>query len=72
MYIEERDKLIFDLSMKAPKEEQELYTVVEKFKNDVNKLQIHKQNLEKSLKGLDTTDECYACGQKLDNSQTKP
>ena len=71
MYIEERDKLIFDLSMKAPKEEQELYTVVEKFKNDVNKLQIHKQNLEKSLKGLDTTDECYACGQKIDNSQTK-
>ena len=71
MYIEERDKLIFDLSMKAPKEEQELYTVVEEFKNDVNKLQIHKQNLEKSLKGLDTTDECYACGQKIDNSQTK-
>jgi DNA repair exonuclease SbcCD ATPase subunit len=71
MYIEERNKLIFDLSMKAPKEEQELYTVVEEFKNDVNKLQIHKQNLEKSLKGLDTTDECYACGQKIDNSQTK-
>jgi len=71
MYIEEREKLIFDLSMKAPKEEQELYTVVEEFKNDVNKLQIHKQNLEKSLKGLDTTDECYACGQKIDNSQTK-
>ena len=71
MYIEERDNLIFDLSMKAPKEEQELYTVVEEFKNDVNKLQIHKQNLEKSLKGLDTTDECYACGQKIDNSQTK-
>lgn len=71
MYIEERDKLIFDLSMKAPKEEQELYTVVEEFKNNVNKLQIHKQNLEKSLKGLDTTDECYACGQKIDNSQTK-
>ena len=71
MYIEERDNLIFDLSMKAPKEEQELYTVVEEFKNNVNKLQIHKQNLEKSLKGLDTTDECYACGQKIDNSQTK-
>ena len=71
MYIEERDKLIFDLSMKAPKEEQKLYTVVEELKNDVNKLQIHKQNLEKSLKGLDTTDECYACGQKIDNSQTK-
>ena len=64
MYIEERDKLIFDLSMKAPKEEQKLYTVVEELKNDVNKLQIHKQ-------GLDTTDECYACGQKIDNSQTK-
>ena len=71
MYIEERDKLIFDLSMKAPKEEQKLYTVVEELKHDVNKLQIHKQNLEKSLKGLDTTDECYACGQKIDNSQTK-
>ena len=71
MYIEERDKLVFNLSMKAPKEEQELYTVVEEFKSDVNKLQIHKQNLEKSLKGLDTTDECYACGQKIDNSQTK-
>ena len=71
MYIQERDILTFDLSMKAPEESQKLYDSVEEFKNDINKLSIHKRNVEKSLVEIDTSDTCYACGQKIDNSQAK-
>ena len=71
MYIQERDILTFDLSMKAPEESQQLYDSVEEFKNDINKLSIHKRNVEKSLVEIDTSDTCYACGQKIDNSQAK-
>ena len=71
MYIQERDILTFDLSMKAPEESQQLYDSVEEFKNDINKLSIHKRNVEKSLIEIDTSDTCYACGQKIDNSQAK-
>ena len=71
MYIQERDSLTFDLSIKAPKESQKLYDNVEEFKNDINKLSIHKRNVKKSLIEIDTSDTCYACGQKIDNSQAK-
>jgi DNA repair exonuclease SbcCD ATPase subunit len=71
MYIQERDTLTFDVSMKIPKEEPELYEGLEEFKNDINKLHIHKRNIEKSLKEVDTTDTCYACGQTIDNSRSK-
>ena len=71
MYIQERDLLKFDLSMKAPKESQEVYDNLDEFKNDINKLLIHKRNVEKSLVEIDTSDTCYACGQKIDNSQAK-
>ena len=71
MYIQERDLLKFDLSMKAPKESQEVYDNLDEFKNDINKLLIHKRNVEKSLVEIDTSDICYACGQKIDNSQAK-
>ena len=71
LYIQERESLTFDLSMKAPEESQELYDAVEEFKNDINKLSIHKRNVEKSLIEIDTSDTCYACGQKIDNSQAK-
>ena len=63
--------LTFDLSMKAPKESQKLYDSLEEFKNDINKLSIHKRNVEKSLIEIDTSDTCYACGQKIDNTQAK-
>ena len=71
MYIQERDSLVFNLSMKTPKEEPELYDALDEFKNDINKLQIHKRNLQKAVKEVDTTDTCYACGQKIDNSHAK-
>ena len=71
MYIQERNLLKFDLSMKAPKESQEVYDNLDEFKNDINKLLIHKRNVEKSLVEIDTSDTCYACGQKIDNSQAK-
>ena len=71
MYIQERDSLTFDLSIKAPEESQKLYDDVEEFKNDINKLSIHKRNVEKSLVEIDTSDTCYACGQKIDNTQAK-
>jgi len=71
MYIQERDSLTFDLSMKVPEKSQELYDDIEEFKNDINKLAIHKRNVEKSLIEIDTSDTCYACGQKIDNTQAK-
>ena len=37
----------------------------------ITKLKLHKQSIEKSLMGIDTTDTCYACGQEIDNSKAK-
>ena len=69
-YIEERDSINFNFSLKKPQHDQRLYDAVEEFKNDLAKLSIHKENIEKSLIDLDTSDTCYACGQAIDNTKT--
>ena len=68
--IKERDSIKFDLALKKPETKDYLYDAVEEFNNDLIKLKIHKENLEKSLIDLDTSDTCYACGQSIDNTKT--
>ena len=70
LYIKDRDKLEFDVSLAQPNESTALYDGRARIKEEITGLSIHQKNLEKSLKNLDTSDKCYACGQTIDNSQS--
>tara|TARA_Y100001963_G_scaffold65907_1_gene91832 strand:- start:33973 stop:35802 length:1830 start_codon:yes stop_codon:yes gene_type:complete len=71
MYIQERELLEFDMSMKAPHTDPNMFSDLEELNQDVTKAKLHKQNIEKSLIDIDMSDTCYACGQTIDNSQSK-
>jgi DNA repair exonuclease SbcCD ATPase subunit len=71
MLVEERDKLLFDIELVEP-------SLSLNFKEDFDKAKASIANLtnkisdnQKKIKGLDTSDSCYACGQHIDNSRTK-
>ena len=70
LYIKDRDKLEFDVSLAQPNENTAIYDGHARIKEEITALSIHQKNLEKSLKNLDTSDKCYACGQTIDNSQS--
>ena len=70
LYIKDRDKLEFDVSLAQPNENTAIYDGRARIKEEITGLSIHQKNLEKSLKNLDTSDKCYACGQTIDNSQS--
>jgi len=69
--IEERNGLTFDMSMKTPETDPTMFSDLEELNQEVTKAKLHKQNIEKSLMNIDMSDTCYACGQKIDNSQSK-
>ena len=69
--IEERDNLTFNMSMKAPETDPNMFSDLEKLNQEVTKAKLHKHNIEKSLMNIDMSDTCYACGQKIDNTQSK-
>ena len=71
MYIQERELLEFDMSMKAPHTDPNMFSDLEELNQDVTKAKLHKQNIEKSLIDIDMSDTWYACGQTIDNSQSK-
>ena len=70
-YIDERNKLKFDMSLKAPATDPNMFSDLEEINQEVTKAKLHKQNIEKSLMNIDMSDTCYACGQPIDNTQTK-
>ena len=70
LYIKDRDKLEFDVSLAKPSENATLYKGQSIIKDEITELNIHQKNLEKSINNLDTSDKCYACGQTIDNSQS--
>ena len=70
LYIKDRDKLDFDMSLAKPNENTLLYDGHARIKEEITGVNIHQKNLEKSLTNLDTSDKCYACGQTIDNSQS--
>ena len=69
--IEERNGLTFDMSMKVPETDPNMFSDLEEVNQEVTKTKLHKQNIERSLTSIDMSDTCYACGQTIDNSQSK-
>ena len=71
MYIQERKALKFDMAAKKPEGGQEFFNALEELKKDARSKDSDRKRLENSLKQLDLTDTCYACGQHIDNSKAK-
>jgi len=70
LLIEERESLVFNVSLKEPD-----YREYEQTQSEITKVQSNIQSIDSdikkanvSLSDLDTADTCYACGQALDNS----
>ena len=70
-YKEERDNLKFDMSLKSPVTDPNMFSDLEELNQEITKAKLHKQNIEKSLMNIDMSDTCYACGQAIDNTQSK-
>ncbi len=70
LYIKDRDKLEFDMSLVKPADNKALYDGQSRIKEEITALTVQKKNFEKSLNDLDISDTCYACGQTIDNSQS--
>jgi DNA repair exonuclease SbcCD ATPase subunit len=71
MLVEERDKLVFDIELAEPALSLNFKEDYEQAKNTINSLKAKIADNQKKIKGLDTSDSCYACGQHIDNSRTK-
>jgi DNA repair exonuclease SbcCD ATPase subunit len=69
MLVEERDKLVFDLELAEPTLPLGFKEDFEQAKNTINSLKTKIADNQKKIKGLDTSDNCYACGQHIDNSR---
>lgn len=71
MLVEERNKLIFDIELAEPVLSLDFKEDYEKTKATIASLTNKISDNQKKIKGLDTSDSCYACGQHIDNSRTK-
>ena len=67
----ERESLDFDMSVKVPKTDPTMFSNLEELNQEITNAKLHKQNIEKSLMNIDISDTCYACGQIIDNSQSR-
>ena len=59
------------MSINAPETDPTMFSNLEELNQEITKAKLHKQNIEKSLMSIDMSDTCYACGQTIDNSQSK-
>jgi DNA repair exonuclease SbcCD ATPase subunit len=71
MLVEERDKLLFDIELAEPSLPPGFKENFEQSKVTIGNLTSKISDNQKKIKGLDTSDSCYACGQHIDNSRTK-
>ena len=69
LYIKEREELNFDVFLSEPKKITQVYDNQKEFNEEATALSINQKNLKDALANLDITDECYACGQSIDNTQ---
>lgn len=69
MYIRERDSLSFDMSMIRPTDPL-LTEEISNARDGANNAKRVVQETESKIKQLDLSENCYACGQTLDNSQS--
>jgi DNA repair exonuclease SbcCD ATPase subunit len=71
MLVEERDTLLFDIELSEPSLPLGFKENFEQAKIIIGNLTSKISDNQKKIKGLDTSDSCYACGQHIDNSRTK-
>lgn len=71
MLIDERNKLVFDIELICPSLPVDFQEHFEQIKSNVSSFKTKIADNQKKIKGLDTSDSCYACGQHIDNSRTK-
>ena len=71
MLVEERDTLLFDIELSEPSLPLGFKENFEQAKITIGNLTSKISDNQKKIKGLDTSDSCYACGQHIDNSRTK-
>jgi DNA repair exonuclease SbcCD ATPase subunit len=71
MLMEERSDLVFDLELAEPAFSLGFEEDLEQSKIIIGNLKSKISDNQKKIKGLDTSDSCYACGQHIDNSRTK-
>lgn len=73
IYVQERDSLVFDVNMKFDSQSviDNFNKSLEEARQNVSSITSEITNTKKQLKSLDTTDICYACGQKIDVSDSK-
>jgi DNA repair exonuclease SbcCD ATPase subunit len=71
MLMEERSALVFDLELAEPTFSLGFEEDLEQSKIIIGNLKSKISDNQKKIKGLDTSDSCYACGQHIDNSRTK-
>jgi len=71
MLMEERSDLVFDLELAEPAFSLGFKDGLEQSKIIIGNLKSKISDNQKKIKGLDTSDSCYACGQHIDNSRTK-
>ena len=69
--MEERSTLVFDLELAEPAFSLGFEEDLEQSKIIIGNLKSKISDNQKKIKGLDTSDSCYACGQHIDNSRTK-
>ena len=71
LYIQERDKLNFDVSLAAPTLDDSVLTKIDSLKSNIQDYKTQIAKLKKDINSLDTSDRCYACKQPIDNSKAK-
>jgi DNA repair exonuclease SbcCD ATPase subunit len=68
--VEERNRLVFDISMEEPALSERLLSDIELIKARIAGFETALKTANRDLKSLDTSDHCYACKQAIDNSRS--
>ena len=71
LYIDERSKLKFEMGMECPSLAEGVVEAVEKLKKLISSKESNITKAKKDMLSLDTSDNCYACKQSIDNSRSK-
>lgn len=71
LYIDERSKLKFEMGMECPSLAEGVVEAVEKLKKLISSKESNITKAKKDMQSLDTSDNCYACKQSIDNSRSK-
>ena len=71
LLIQERNDLVFDISLEPPNIDPNYYDLLESNKKDEVRIETDIRNTNKQIKDLDIADKCYVCHQPIDNTTSK-